>query len=242
MPATACLSDAQLARGGEDHVATTSRASRSPAWTRSRAGRCSRARCSASGRTSARCRSRRIRCRARSRCSTPPAIRPPSSSSRRNPKLDTMTFDPKQYQSRIATVGVDHGRHRREPGEVQGQGRQDHHDARHRGRLHHAAQQRALLPAAGEAVRPGRRGQLHPLLHDSRLRPRLRPVQREDRQPDGAAATGSRRARRRRGSPPTDGNPNANRARPLCEWPTWPKFTGAPGTEGSAASFTCVAP
>ena len=38
----------------------------------------------------------------------------------------------------------------------------------------------------------------------------------------------------------TDGNPNANRARPLCEWPKWPKFTGAPGTEGSAASFTCV--
>jgi feruloyl esterase len=31
-----------------------------------------------------------------------------------------------------------------------------------------------------------------------------------------------------------------NRTRPLCEWPTWPKFTGAPGTENSAASFTCV--
>jgi pimeloyl-ACP methyl ester carboxylesterase len=38
-----------------------------------------------------------------------------------------------------------------------------------------------------------------------------------------------------------DGNPNANRTRPLCEWPTWPKFTGAPGSENSAASFTCVA-
>lgn len=37
-----------------------------------------------------------------------------------------------------------------------------------------------------------------------------------------------------------DGNPNANRTRPLCEWPSWPKFTGAPGTENSAASFTCV--
>jgi feruloyl esterase len=37
-----------------------------------------------------------------------------------------------------------------------------------------------------------------------------------------------------------DGNPNANRTRPLCEWPKWPKFTGAPGTENSAASFTCV--
>ena len=40
----------------------------------------------------------------------------------------------------------------------------------------------------------------------------------------------------------TDGNPNANRSRPLCEWPKWPKFTGAPGTENNAASFTCVAP
>lgn len=40
----------------------------------------------------------------------------------------------------------------------------------------------------------------------------------------------------------TDGNPgpNAGRSRPLCEWPKWPKFTGKPGTENSAASFTCV--
>jgi pimeloyl-ACP methyl ester carboxylesterase len=37
-----------------------------------------------------------------------------------------------------------------------------------------------------------------------------------------------------------DGNKDANRTRPLCEWPKWPKFTGAPGTENSAASFTCV--
>jgi len=39
-----------------------------------------------------------------------------------------------------------------------------------------------------------------------------------------------------------DGNPGANRTRPLCEWPKWPKFTGAAGSEGSASSFTCVAP
>jgi feruloyl esterase len=37
-----------------------------------------------------------------------------------------------------------------------------------------------------------------------------------------------------------DANPGANRTRPLCEYPKWPKFTGAPGTESSAASFTCV--
>jgi feruloyl esterase len=37
-----------------------------------------------------------------------------------------------------------------------------------------------------------------------------------------------------------DANPGANRTRPLCEWPNWPKFTGAPGTENAAASYTCV--
>ena len=37
-----------------------------------------------------------------------------------------------------------------------------------------------------------------------------------------------------------DGNKDANRTRPLCEYPKWPKFTGAAGTENQAASFTCV--
>jgi pimeloyl-ACP methyl ester carboxylesterase len=37
-----------------------------------------------------------------------------------------------------------------------------------------------------------------------------------------------------------DANPGANRTRPLCEFPKWPKFTGASGTENSAASYTCV--
>ena len=37
----------------------------------------------------------------------------------------------------------------------------------------------------------------------------------------------------------SDGNPNASRTRPLCEYPKWPKFTGAAGSENAAASFTC---
>jgi feruloyl esterase len=37
-----------------------------------------------------------------------------------------------------------------------------------------------------------------------------------------------------------DGNPGAHRSRPMCEWPTWPKFTGAPGSEDRARSFTCT--
>jgi len=48
-----------------------------------------------------------------------------------------------------------------------------------------------------------------------------------------------------KGKPPahlvaTDGNPNANRTRPLCEYPKYPRFIGAPGTENSAKSFTCA--
>jgi hypothetical protein len=39
-----------------------------------------------------------------------------------------------------------------------------------------------------------------------------------------------------------DGNPDANRSRPLCDWPEWPKFTGAVGSENNATSFTCVEP
>ena len=48
-----------------------------------------------------------------------------------------------------------------------------------------------------------------------------------------------------KGQPPSgltamDANKGANRTRPLCEWPAWPKFTGAAGTENSAASYACV--
>jgi feruloyl esterase len=37
-----------------------------------------------------------------------------------------------------------------------------------------------------------------------------------------------------------DANQGANRTRPLCEYPAWPKFTGAAGSENNAASYTCV--
>ncbi len=37
-----------------------------------------------------------------------------------------------------------------------------------------------------------------------------------------------------------DGNPNANRSCPVCRYPAWPKFIGAPGTENRAGSFTCT--
>jgi len=31
------------------------------------------------------------------------------------------------------------------------------------------------------------------------------------------------------------------RTRPMCRWPSWPRFTGAVGTEDSAAGYTCTA-
>lgn len=37
-----------------------------------------------------------------------------------------------------------------------------------------------------------------------------------------------------------DNNPNAHRARPMCRWPAWPKFTGAAGASvDDAANFSC---
>ncbi|HTV78756.1 MAG TPA: tannase/feruloyl esterase family alpha/beta hydrolase [Steroidobacteraceae bacterium] len=38
----------------------------------------------------------------------------------------------------------------------------------------------------------------------------------------------------------SDGNPGAHRARPLCEYPKFPKFTGVAGTEDAAGSFSCA--
>lgn len=35
-------------------------------------------------------------------------------------------------------------------------------------------------------------------------------------------------------------DPATARTRPMCRWPAWPRFTGAAGTETSAASFTCA--
>ncbi len=127
----------------------------------------------------------------------------------RNPKLDTMTFDPKQYQSRIATVAsimdvtdVSLDRFRAKGGKIiLTHGTADDFITPHN--------TEALLPASGEAVRSGGRRQLRPLLHDSRLRPRLRSVQREDRQPHGAASLG----REGSGALGSDGD----RRQPECE-------------------------
>jgi hypothetical protein len=37
-------------------------------------------------------------------------------------------------------------------------------------------------------------------------------------------------------------DPANARSRPMCRWPTWPRFTGSAGSENSSASYTCTAP
>jgi feruloyl esterase len=37
-------------------------------------------------------------------------------------------------------------------------------------------------------------------------------------------------------------DPATARTRPMCRWPSYPHFTGTPGNEDSAASYTCAAP
>jgi hypothetical protein len=37
----------------------------------------------------------------------------------------------------------------------------------------------------------------------------------------------------------TDGNPGAARSRPMCVYPTWPRYNGS-GADGAAESYTCV--
>ena len=38
-----------------------------------------------------------------------------------------------------------------------------------------------------------------------------------------------------------DGNPGAGRTRPMCLYPTWPRYNGT-GSVDEAASFTCAKP
>jgi feruloyl esterase len=159
----------------------------------------------------------------------------------RNPKLDTMTFDPKQWQSRIATVAsimdvsdVSLKRFKAKGGRILlTHGTADDFITPHNTELYYQRQVKQfgqagvdsfirfyMIPGFGHGFGP-----FNAKIDSLRV---LQNWVEKGQAPSGLTAI--------------DGNPNANRSRPLCEWPTWPKFTGAPGSENSAASFTCVAP
>ncbi|HVQ16837.1 MAG TPA: tannase/feruloyl esterase family alpha/beta hydrolase [Vicinamibacterales bacterium] len=158
----------------------------------------------------------------------------------RNPTLDTMTFDPKQYQSRIATVAaimdvtdVSLEKFKAKGGKIiLTHGTADDFITPHNTELYYQRQVKQFGQAGVDSfVRfymiPGFGHGFGPFNAKIDSLTALQAWVEKGQAPSGLTAT--------------DGNPNANRARPLCEWPKWPKFTGAAGSEGNAASFSCVA-
>jgi feruloyl esterase len=159
----------------------------------------------------------------------------------RNPKLDTMTFDPKQHQERIKVVAsimdvsdVSLETFRAKGGKIiLTHGTVDDFITPHNTELYYQRQVKQfgqtgvnsfmrfyMIPGFGHGFGP-----FNAKIDGLRI---LQDWVEKGQAPSGLTAV--------------DGNPNANRSRPLCDWPKWPTFTGAPGTENNAASFTCAEP
>jgi feruloyl esterase len=157
----------------------------------------------------------------------------------RNPTLDTMQFDPRQFQSRIATVAsiMDVSDVSLEPFRKKGgkiiltHGTADDFITPHNTELYYQRQVAQFGQAAVDGfirfyMIPGFGHGFGPFNAKFDSLSALQSWVEKGQAPAGLTAI--------------DGNPGAMRSRPLCEWPKWPKFTGAPGTESSASSFTCV--
>ena len=157
----------------------------------------------------------------------------------RNPKLDTMTFDPKQYQDRIKTVAaimdvsdVSLEKFKAKGGKIiMTHGTVDDFITPHNTELYYQRQVKQFGQAGADSFMrfymiPGFGHGFGPFNAKIDGLTILQNWVEKGQAPTGLAAV--------------DGNANANRSRSLCEWPKWPKFTGAPGSENSAASFTCT--
>jgi feruloyl esterase len=157
----------------------------------------------------------------------------------RNPSLDTMTFDPKQWKERIAWSAsmMDVTDQSLAPFKAKGgkiimtHGTADDFITPHNSEAYYQRQVKQFGQSGVDAFMrfymiPGFGHGFGPFNAKIDSLTALRNWVEKGEAPTGLTAT--------------DGNPNANRARPLCEWPKWPKFTGAAGSENSAASFTCV--
>jgi len=157
----------------------------------------------------------------------------------RDPKFDTLAFEPKQYAERIATVAT-----------IMDVTDQSLEKFRARGGkilMTHGTADDFITPHNSIAYYKRQQAQFGQQRLDSFLRfyvipglghgfgtfnakmdalPALEQWVEKGKAPAGLVAT--------------DGNPNANRTRPVCEYPKWPKFSGAAGSENAAASFTCA--
>jgi feruloyl esterase len=159
----------------------------------------------------------------------------------RDPKLDAMQFDPRQWRDRIATVAsimdvsdVSLGEFKAKGGKIiLTHGTADDFITPHNTELYYSRQVKQfgqdgvdgfirfyMIPGFGHGFGP----------FNAKL-DSLKALQNWVEQ--GQAPTGL---------VAVDGNLNADRSRPLCQWPKYPKFTGIPGTDNRAASFTCVVP
>ena len=159
----------------------------------------------------------------------------------RNPKLDTMQFDPSQWQPRIAAAAsimdvteVSLEKFRAKGGKIiLTHGTADDFITPHNTELYYQRQVKQFGAAGVHGfirfyMIPGFGHGFGPFNAKIDSLTALRDWVEKGRAPQGLTAV--------------DGNANANRSRPLCEWPNWPRFTGSAGSEGSAASFTCVTP
>jgi len=159
----------------------------------------------------------------------------------RNPKLETMQFDPKQHQARAVEAGtimdvtdVSLEKFRAKGGKII---------------MTHGTADDFITPHNSIAYYRRQLAQFGQSRLDSFMRFYLVPglghgfgTFNAKFDSLGALQNWVERGQAPAGLTAVDANPGptANRTRPLCEWPKWPKFTGAPGTEQSAASFTCV--
>jgi pimeloyl-ACP methyl ester carboxylesterase len=159
----------------------------------------------------------------------------------RNPELDTMRFDPAEWQERIAEVAriMDVSDVSLEPFRAKGgkiiltHGTVDDFITPHNTVRYYERQVQQFGRAGADSfirfyLIPGLGHGFGPFNAKFDSLQVLRDWVEHGEAPEGLVAV--------------DANPDANRSRPLCEWPQWPRFTGAPGTEDRAESFTCTAP
>jgi pimeloyl-ACP methyl ester carboxylesterase len=159
----------------------------------------------------------------------------------RDANLDTMKFDPMQWKDRIATVAaimdvsdVSLDKFRAKGGKIiMTHGTADDFITPHNSELYYQRQVKQLGQARVDSflrfyMVPGFGHGFGPFNAKFDSLTVLQDWVEKGKAPSGLTAI--------------DGNPNANRSRPLCEWPKWPKFTGKPGSENSASSFTCTMP
>ena len=158
----------------------------------------------------------------------------------RNPKLDTLQFDPAQWQVRIATVAslmdvtdVSLAEFKAKGGKIiMTHGTADDFITPHNSIAYYNRQVAQFgKPGVDSFLRfyviPGFGHGFGPFNAKMESLQALQNWVEKGQVPSGMVAV--------------DGNANANRSRPMCEWPAWPKFTGAAGTESGAAGYTCVA-